>query len=373
MRFNAIPEEAIPMATVTRKVKGGKWYAIFTDDQGRQRWKTGYTDKAETQRMANRLEDEAKKVRMGDIDHQAVTRRMERNRPMAEHIESFRQAMVGLGRSSNHIAYTIRDVELCIDHTGITNPNQLTKTQVELWRTHCLTKGYPDWRHPDGPPNRDSRKTVNRRIASVRAWLYHLMDKLAVDRNVLFRMKMLDCEGHQTFKRRALTKAESGLLVDKTPDPHRREIYRFILHTGLRRAETAHMKPSNFNFTNRTITVIASEGKRKGENQIIPMHPALVDPLKELCNGKKSTDRIFDVPRKQVAVAVLHGDCLAAGIDTRDVDFHALRHTYITHLAEAGVRPEVLQKLARHDEIKTTLSYYVHLRPDDEHNAIAML
>ncbi len=42
------------------------------------------------------------------------------------------------------------------------------------------------------------------------------------------------------------------------------------------------------------------------------------------------------------------------------VDFHALRHTFITNLAASGVHPKVAQELARHSTITLTLDRYTH-------------
>jgi integrase len=41
-------------------------------------------------------------------------------------------------------------------------------------------------------------------------------------------------------------------------------------------------------------------------------------------------------------------------------DFHALRHTHGTMLAESGVNPKAIQKRLRHAKITTTLNTYVH-------------
>src|SRR5438128_1574065 len=90
---------------------------------------------------------------------------------------------------------------------------------------------------------------------------------------------------------------------------------------------------------------MASDAKYKGEHQHVPMHSALVEHLKALCKGKVPEDPVFDVPRKQAIVGLLHKDCQKAGIDTKRVDFHALRHTYISHLAAQKIRPEILRGL----------------------------
>ena len=45
----------------------------------------------------------------------------------------------------------------------------------------------------------------------------------------------------------------------------------------------------------------------------------------------------------------------------RWVDFHALRHTFITGLVTGGVNPKVAQALARHSVITLTMDRYTHL------------
>ena len=44
----------------------------------------------------------------------------------------------------------------------------------------------------------------------------------------------------------------------------------------------------------------------------------------------------------------------------RVLDFHALRHTFITNLARGGVHPKVAQQLARHSTITLTMDRYSH-------------
>lgn len=40
---------------------------------------------------------------------------------------------------------------------------------------------------------------------------------------------------------------------------------------------------------------------------------------------------------------------------------HRNRHSVLTHLAERGESPYVLQALARHSDIETTMRFYVHV------------
>jgi hypothetical protein len=57
----------------------------------------------------------------------------------------------------------------------------------------------------------------------------------------------------------------------------------------------------------------------------------------------------------------------------RVVDFHALRHTFITSLANGGVHPKTAQMLARHSDINMTMSRYTHSLRGAEAAALSAL
>ena len=54
----------------------------------------------------------------------------------------------------------------------------------------------------------------------------------------------------------------------------------------------------------------------------------------------------------------------------RKVDLHALRHTFATRLARAGVELVQAQKLLGHSDPKLTAEVYTHLAPDDLRGAV---
>src|SRR5436190_14645975 len=47
--------------------------------------------------------------------------------------------------------------------------------------------------------------------------------------------------------------------------------------------------------------------------------------------------------------------------DGRYADFHSFRHTFITRLVKAGVKPKDAQTLARHSTITLTMDRYTHV------------
>ncbi len=57
----------------------------------------------------------------------------------------------------------------------------------------------------------------------------------------------------------------------------------------------------------------------------------------------------------------------------RVVDFHALRHTFISNLARGGVHPKVAQQLARHSTITLTMDRYSHTSRGELADALTAL
>ncbi|MCX5670882.1 MAG: hypothetical protein NTU94_06125 [Planctomycetota bacterium] len=55
------------------------------------------------------------------------------------------------------------------------------------------------------------------------------------------------------------------------------------------------------------------------------------------------------------------------------VDFHALRHTYISRLVRSGAAPAVAKSLARHSTIVLTMDHYTHTLIEDARAALDRL
>lgn len=85
---------------------------------------------------------------------------------------------------------------------------------------------------------------------------------------------------------------------------------------------------------------------------------------------------LYSMPQKMTKV--FDADLRLAGIPKRDdqgrtVDVHALRHTFGTMLAKAGVPPQVAQRAMRHSDPKLAANVYTHLGLLDVAGAVAAL
>jgi len=75
---------------------------------------------------------------------------------------------------------------------------------------------------------------------------------------------------------------------------------------------------------------------------------------------------------------MLRADLDAAGITYRDgsgrvIDFHAMRHTFISNIVRSGASVKVCQELPRHRDPKLTLGVYTHLQVADKTKALNSL
>ena len=92
--------------------------------------------------------------------------------------------------------------------------------------------------------------------------------------------------------------------------------------------------------------------------------------------GTLDSVAVFDVPKKMTRT--FYADCEAAGVALSDgagrvIDVHALRHTFGTMLAKAGVSLQVAQRAMRHSNPALTANVYTHLKLLDVAGAVEQL
>lgn len=156
-------------------------------------------------------------------------------------------------------------------------------------------------------------------------------------------------------------------------------LYRIALGTGLRANEIRTLTPAAFDLEGNppTVTVKACYSKHRRKD-VQPLVPSLADVLAEYLKNRPADEAAFAMPEKTNVARMLRADLADADIPHKDasghvVDFHALRHTYISLLALAGVAPKVLMDLARHSDINLTMGFYSHTLVSDRADALSVL
>jgi integrase len=176
-------------------------------------------------------------------------------------------------------------------------------------------------------------------------------------------------------------------------------LYRLASETGLRWSELRSLRRASFALAGDlpTVTVDAKDEKA-GRGDTLPLRPELAADLAAhfAAHPGEASDRAFpmnlddgaemlaaDLARTgdspEVAAAKLaRGETPLAPISPYDAagrvaDFHALRHTFGTNLARAGVHPKVAQDLMRHSTIELTMNVYSHTKLESRAAALAGL
>ena len=110
------------------------------------------------------------------------------------------------------------------------------------------------------------------------------------------------------------------------------------------------------------LRVRASTAKNPKES-LVRLRPEVVEAIRSILQpNAKPSDKVF--ARGVVRVRTMRKDLEAAKIPFEDahdrrVDLHAMRDTFGTHLAAAGVAPFVLKELMRHSTVQQSEKYYI--------------
>ncbi len=147
--------------------------------------------------------------------------------------------------------------------------------------------------------------------------------------------------------------------------------------SALRANELRSLRASSFDLaTDRPTVKVAAGASKRRRDDVLPLKPETARALQVHLRNHQPWDRAFRLNKSWRAAQMLGEDRDAAGIscaDGRALDFHSVRHTFISNLARAGVAPRVAQALARHSTPMLTFGVYAHLGADDERRALELL
>lgn len=129
--------------------------------------------------------------------------------------------------------------------------------------------------------------------------------------------------------------------------------------TGLRASELTGLKVSDIDSQRMVIRVRQGKGQK---DRYVMLSPALLAILREYWREHRPTDWLFPgvQPDRLLSRGAINQVCRKiarkAGLAKR-VSPHTLRHTFATHLLEAGVDIRTIQALLGHRSLRTTALY----------------
>jgi site-specific recombinase XerD len=168
-----------------------------------------------------------------------------------------------------------------------------------------------------------------------------------------------------------LTQEEVERMIDAAVLPLHRIVLMTLYGTGMRRLELTRLKVSDIDSARMVIHVRGGKGRKDRD---VMLSPKLLDALRQYWRGlkhkPKAKDWLFpgggrahnNLQQPMTDKVVWHAVEQAAkraGID-KPVHPHTLRHSFATHLLEAGVDLRTIQLLLGHSDLKGT-TVYLHL------------
>jgi site-specific recombinase XerD len=159
---------------------------------------------------------------------------------------------------------------------------------------------------------------------------------------------------------------EVARLIDAAGNLMQRALLMTLYGTGMRRTELSLLKVRDIDSRRMMIRVERGKG---GGGRDLPLSPALLETLREYWRWKKPRTYLFpshpgnrgsDRPISDKTVWYACTEAARYARITKHVTPHTLRHSWATHLLEAGTDLRTIQVLLGHVDLETT-ARYLHL------------
>lgn len=164
---------------------------------------------------------------------------------------------------------------------------------------------------------------------------------------------------------KVLSEQEIGRLFNAVRSRKHKAILFLAYSAGLRVSEVVQLRICDIDSDRMQIFVQRSKGKK---DRYVPLSPVVLDVLREYFRGcrirpqvylfegaipgqpysSRSAQKIFQVARRDAGIS-------------KEVGFHALRHSYATHILEKGIDIRYIRDLLGHFNIATT-ERYLHVK-----------
>ena len=363
------------MASVFQREQKGKWFYSWVDADGNRHCRTGAKSKRQTERLAQKVQDEVDREKLGLVDPDEKRFGDHEKRPIAEHIADFLESMRAARRATRYVKVREGQLRDLVEGVNAQRLSHLTPDAVE---GHLNSLRKKPGRYNEALGLGLSAATINGHRAAAVSFLTWCVQRGRISRNPLTCLRTLNVQKDRRRQRRDLTMDEIDRLLAATDTPdrrYRRIVYLVALLAGLRRSELELLTWGDVDFEAGVIFVPATIGK-SGRDDMVPMNDQLRASLAgEKPQGAKPTDRVF---RSIPQIRTVYRDFERAGIPVQDdagrwVDLHATRATCVTMLLRAGVNPTLVQKFARHAKLTTTMQHYSKLGISDAAEAAAAL
>ena len=248
--------------------------------------------------------------------------------------------------SQGTIATYLRTIEDFAHHFG-KSPDRLGPEQIRRYQVHLLRE------------RKLAVTTVRLSVAALRFFFGKVLRRG-------YPPEHLPYPKHRQRLPNVLSQSEVARLIEAASNLYHRALLMVLYSTGMRRAEVARLRVADVDSERMLIRIRQGKG---GRDRDVPLSPALLETLREYWRWMKPRTYLFpgtvnnwraDKPLTPKVVWIACREAAQrAGIDKK-VSPHTLRHSYATHLLEAGADLRTIQVLLGHSNLSHT-TVYLHL------------
>ena len=242
--------------------------------------------------------------------------------------------------STPTIEVYLNAINVFLNYFADKDPGDITNSDLVLFnRNYILKRGY-------------SASYQNQVINAIKLY-YQKIEKRQLSIEEIERPR----------KYRPLPKVISKQVVEQMlvsiPNFKHKTALTLVYACGLRRSEILNLKLMDLDSKRKTLTVINGKGQK---DRVLPLSDKLMDmiiryykmyrPKKYLIEGQSPGEQY-----SETSIENIFHKYLGKIIKNHSFTLHCLRHSYATHLLEAGVSLRYIQELLGHKSSKTTEIY----------------
>jgi integrase/recombinase XerD len=183
-----------------------------------------------------------------------------------------------------------------------------------------------------------------------------LMYSAGLRRGELLNLKLEDIDSKRMLIWVRMGKGAKDRVVPLSPNIL--TMLSLMYSAGLRRGELLNLKLEDIDSKRMLICVRMGKGAK---DRVVPLSPNILTMLREYFLEYKPKEYLFEGQfggrySERAIELVLKKSVKSAGIN-KNINLHMLRHSYATHLLEAGTGLRHIQELLGHNSPKTTQIY----------------
>lgn len=156
-----------------------------------------------------------------------------------------------------------------------------------------------------------------------------------------------------------LSREEADLMISSSSNLKMKAIVAILYSSGIRLAECTNLKIQNVDSSRMVLRI---ENGKGGKDRNAVLSPKALDIIRDYWKQYRPKEYLFEghienrpLTSRRFQENVKQAAQLAK--ITKHVSPHILRHSFATHLLEAGVALKVIQELLGHASIRTTAEY----------------